>query len=337
MDRTEPNLASRASLDWHMIDGEISTVEQLVAKYNRHKELEAIALAQTTTESARSLMRKNYMNLQKAFWKVNATRLLPLVERTDEGLLRLKDQPGKAPVVTDVAIPPPAKKMAEKVVEKAPEKKIDAKSTKNLSVTERAILLSGLQKGTPMETVATEMDLDDKAIEDLSRAVEESNAAERRMKDFVYWAAQRADTEVDALSKRTGEGLWTDAVTVEVCPSDPTSKFVMVRSSTAPFHGVTVKHDFRANGKPVNVNHDQMFRQFDGQRIIRSKVIAGRSHEYYAKALQYQEGMYLKGYFTVDGTEKGELTRYYVCRKDKIVRISEAEYRDLENRAASKK
>jgi hypothetical protein len=80
-----------------------------------------------------------------------------------------------------------------------------------------------------------------------------------------------------------------------------------------------------------------MFRQLDSQRLIRSRVVQSKSHEYYVKALQYQEGMYFKGYFVVDGEERHDLARYYICRKGKIESIDEAEYRLLENQAAARR
>ena len=153
-------------------------------------------------------------------------------------------------------------------------------------------------------------------------------------------AAQFSTMKVDALRKKHGEALWSDAVTVEQYENYPLLRVIFVRSSTAPMfgtHGPTVKHDFRANGKPVTVNHEGMFRQLDNQRLIRSKVVAGKSHEYYVKALQYQEGLYFKGYFVVDGEERAELARFYVCRSGKVVTIDEAEYRRLENEAAARR
>lgn len=326
---SEQNVASTAAKKWHALVANKLTDEEIVDLWNGHVQAEASEMVRQTTEAGRSRTVRNYKRWRAVFWGENEARLDLTVERTEVGTLRLKQPPKKPtnpkPVVQEVSTP--------RVVKST----VEASNTK-LSATEKAILLATRKPIEAVETVLPR--LDDSDAKAMQRAAEEAEANEKRLQEYVLWACQRADAEVETLRKKHGEALWSDAVTVEQYANYPLLRVIFVRSSTAPMfgaHGPTVKHDFRANGKPVTVNHEGMFRQLDNQRLIRSKVVAGKTHEYYVKALQYQEGMYFKGYFVVDGEERAELARFYVCRSGKVITIDEAEYRRLENEAAARR
>lgn len=333
----ESNVASSAAISlYHLVaavglDPTIPHHLKVVEIWNRLCVAEAAQLVRLRDNSgaAKSRIGKNYTKLRYYFEKANQGYFDEKVERGDNGLLRLKVVPLSAEKLEPKATEP--KKAAPvsgtKPVPKAPD-------TSKLSPTERALLL-----GTTVEELgATPLNDDERA--EIQRAAEEANALLKKQQDFVEWACRRADAEADLLRTKTGEALWTDAVTVESFPADPTMRIVFVRSSTAPLfgtHGPSVKHDFRANGVPVTVNHDLMFRQLDNQRLIRSRVIRTNFHEYYVKALKYQEDMYLKGYFRADGEDRHNLTRHYVVSGGKVRQVTDAEYREYENRAASRK
>jgi hypothetical protein len=320
---SEQNVASTAAKKWHSLVAAKFSDEQIVDLWNEHVQAEANETLRQTTETGRSRTVANFKKWRRTFWNENEARLEKVVERTEVGTLRLKRPvQAKPPQPPTLTLPEGMK----------------------LSATEQAILLSTRKPIEAVESVLVR--LDDSEATEIRRAAEEAEATERRLQDFVLWACEKADAEVDLLKTRTGEALWSNAVTVETFEPYPLLRIVFVRSSTAPMlgaHGPIVKHDFRANGKPVNTHHESMFRQLDGQRLIRSRVIAGKAHEYYVKALQYQEGMYFKGYFVVEGEERGngrwgtDLARYYVLRDGKVVSITEAEYRRLENQAAARR
>lgn len=321
------NVASIAARKWHQITSTRLKVEGLVESWNEHVQAEAAEMVRQTTEAARTVVTKNFKDWRRVVWAENEALLVPHVERTEVGTLRLKNPPKGGGNPPKNGAPAPAKPTV-------------AVEGKKLSRTEQAILLASNKPVAAVQAVLQDMDIDDDEARKFKKDAEEAEANEKRLQEFVLWACQRADSEVLTLREKTGEELWTNAVTVEQYPNYPLLRVIFVRSSTAPLfktHGPTVKHDFRANGKPVTINHEQMFRQLDNQRLIRSKVVSGRSHEYYVKALQYQEGMYFKGYFVVDGEEKQDLARYYVCQAGKVVTIDEAEYRRLENEAAARR
>jgi len=331
------NVASIAARRWHQITARKLKVEGIIESWNEHVQAEATETLRQTTEAARTTVTKNFKDWRRVVWSENEALLSKYVERTEVGTLRMKRSlkdggSTGSPAVTDVGISAPMPSIVKATPQKAPE------PDKKLSATEQAILVGSRRGIASLPEVVERLDAED--AEQIRRAVEESEAAEKRLHDFVLWACQKADTEVDLLKAKQGEAVWSDALTVETFGDHPLMRIILVRSSTAPLlgtHGPTVKHDFRANGKPVTVNHDQMFRQLDSQRLIRSRVVQSKSHEYYVKALQYQEGMYFKGYFVVDGEERHDLARYYICRKGKIESIDEAEYRLLENQAAARR
>lgn len=213
------------------------------------------------------------------------------------------------------------------------------KQLPKMSETERQIMLAvsgAVHTPAPFTLPVDDLSEDDKAlmVEELAKQEEHF----KRHQGFVQWACRLADSEADRIQKLSGEELWKQALSVETYPEDPGMKLVFVRSSTAPMlgQGPIVRHDFRANGKHVSINHDQMFKQLDGQRLIRSRNIKAKDHVYYVKVLQYEEGMYLKGYFQVNDEVREELARYFVVEKGKIRQLnSVTEYRELENRSAS--
>ena len=325
------NVASIAARKWHQITSNRLKVEGLVESWNEHVQAEAAETIRQTTEAARTVVTKNFKDWRRVVWAENEALLTPYVERTEVGTLRWKNKNGAGPTpVADIGIVSPKPATPQKAKPQTPEKK--------LSATEQAILVGSRRGIAVVPEVVDKLDAND--AEQIRRAVEEVEATEKRLHDFVLWACQRADAEVDVLRSKHGEALWENSLTVETFGDYPLMRVILVRSSTAPLlgnTGPTVKHDFRANGKPVTINHDLMFRQLDNQRLIRSRIVAGKAHEYYVKALQYQEGMYFKGYFVVDGEERHDLARYYICRNGKIETIDEAEYHSLENQAAAKR
>lgn len=317
------------------LDEKIPDHLKVVEIINRHILSEASELVKVSDRpnAAKSLVSRNYRGLRYMFEKVNNDYFDKVTEKDDGGLLRLRVSVERIDPKTKTEKPTSViAKVVESTVKKVAPKPVP--DTSKLSPTERALLLN-----TTMEDVAS-IPLNDDEKAEIQKAAEEANALLKKQQEFVEWACRRADAEADVLRTKKGEALWTDAVTVETFPSDPTMKIVFVRSSTAPLlgtHGPSVKHDFRANGIPVTVNHDLMFRQLDNQRLIRSRVIRTNYHEYYVKALQYQEDMYLRGYFRSDGEDRHNLTRYYVISNGKVRQVSETEYREYENKAASRK
>jgi len=312
---SESNISSNAALDFYAVVIEEMTPEQLVRTWNKHLKREAVCLARIKNEASKSRVESNYKRLRKELRTVNEELFERITDTTDEGGLRLKasaKEPAKASKASkaDTLQTPP-----------------------NLTALERSILLS-----CPIESRKNDLVLTEEDKKELTRMADEAMADLQKRQEFIGWACRLADSEADALKLRKGERLWDKAVTVEIFPVDPTKKIIMVRSSTAPLlgdQGPIVKHDYRANGKPVKVNHEKMFRQADQQKLIRSRVLVAKSHEYYVKCLDYQEGMYFKGYFEVNGIEQQELTRYFVVRNNNIVPINEMEYRELENKTAA--
>lgn len=114
-----------------------------------------------------------------------------------------------------------------------------------------------------------------------------------------------------------------------------TSTTIFVYSYTVKRYGREVRHDYRANGLPVTTKHPQMLTMEDGQRLIRSRDTD--DGKVYVKVLEYQDGMYFRGYFHVSGSASDveDLTCYYQVNGDRIVKITAAEYQRLENLRAS--
>lgn len=206
---------------------------------------------------------------------------------------------------------------------------------KTLSETERAILMKTARSGQLDVETVTNATLSDDDV--LLQAVEEQNRLEKNRKVGIQWACKKADDAVADLATMVGEALWANPISVEIHAESGT-RVILARSSTAPMfstHGPVVKFDFRANGVPVNHKHPDMFRQNDGLKLIRSKVIKKGAHEFYAKGLEYRDRMIFKGYMEVNGEEDPGLTRYFQVRGDQAVRISCEEYKTEENRRAA--
>ena len=212
-----------------------------------------------------------------------------------------------------------------------------------LSPMEQTIMMAATRQGsvtaTAVETISPALNAQD--VEALLAAADEADRETRANSDFVVAMCRRADEQLIDLVKKTGDAQWAEPITVEKVQGTDgfTRHIIFVRSATSPLfgtHGPIVKHDFRADGKPVNVNHEAMFKQLDGLKLVRSKVFTSKVREYYVKGLNYRDGMRFKGYFVIDGTEQPNLARYYQVRGGAVVTITEEQYRDLENRAAGK-
>ncbi len=357
----ERNLDSMAAKEFCRVIHEVCAPDQVVKIWNKYLKREAVKLRAEAKNSpaAQQLAANNFARWRRTFMKVNGKAISEYAEELDNGTLRLKKAvqdslPFKTPEVEqpiedveqpieDVKVAPPVEmpRFAADIEKAAPPPDVKPKRTlEGRSETEKAILM-----GVPVTTVAKMAEsnptwTDDELKAELLRGHEESEAAAKKQREFVEWACRHADSEADALQTRAGETLWKDAVSVEAYPEDPTMKVVLVRSSTAPLFfggtsGPTVKHDFKANDKPVTFKHERMFRQLDNQKLIRSRVMQAKKHEYYVKGLQYQEGMYFKGYFEVDGVERYDLARFYTIRDGKVMQVTESEYRDIANKAAA--
>lgn len=365
------NVQSQGALAWHRITSKRFKTEDIIHDWEAHKMEEAKVVAQATTPSAATIIGKNYHRTRMAFWAANRDYMAAHFELTDEGLLRLKEASSKPVAPALVVAAPVAQTPSVKLPKETA--KNNGVEAKKLSPTEKAIFLFGVkapeaEKVLSAPPVRAEKDADPlvqkdpllrqiievalqeeeerKRAADLTsdsawqQIVEQTYQEEQERIEFTRWLGQRTVEELEKLvvpSPKTGEAVWTGAVTVETY--SPNHRFILFRSSTAPLlgnRGPIVKHDFRANGIPVTINHPQMLRMKDEKtgkmnRVIRSKVLNGKEHEYYCKAMEYQEGMYIKGYFTVNGAERHDLTRYFVCRNGAVHSISEVEYRKLEN------
>lgn len=335
-DGSTANEASQGAMEFYRILAEEITPEQLVSIWNKHIQSEEKHLAKLNRQASYTMVSKNFRGLR--------SRIKSAIRSKLDKVVRIDGQ-GRMVLVNKAALPlweEPAKAVVEQPKSQTP--KVEAlKSSKDekLSPTEKAILLSTAGNNYGAVTFsATSLPLNQKLeLEaDIEKALEEVTKESKRQQDFVMWACKLADSELEKLVKKShGEALWDNAVTVESFPAAPSQKIILVRSSTAPMrtHGPIVKHDYRAYGKAVTIHHDKMLRQLDGQRLIRSKTFKAKAHEYYVKALQYEEGMYFKGYFQVNGEDETSITRYLVVRKGKIVPITEQEYRECENRVAA--
>lgn len=330
--RLDPNLSSRAASDFYAIVGIEVTPEQLVRIWNKYLKQEAVRCAEAGTKASHARITANFRRLRREFRDQNIEIIEDVAEFTDEGGLRLKESARNK--VAPPAEPPKSKPV--KVEQKA--KPVFADT---LSETERAILMATAtttpEAARVIDAVPTLTD-EDKA--EMLRAAEASEAADRKHRAFIEWACQKADVEADSLrDKKQGEALWNNAVTVEAYPGDPALKIVMVRSSTAPMlgkGGPVVKHDYKANERAVTVYHDMMVRTLNhDQKLVRSRILTPKVQEYYCKALQYREGMFLKGYFEVNGVEQHQLARYFVVKGGAVCPVTEDEYRRLANRAAA--
>lgn len=338
---------SRAVMTWHARTAMLLSIDEIVSLWNDSLKDEAVEL-QATPQHGKGLVRNNFLRNRKSFWAANEAMLRDRVEFTPEGGLRLKSGQPAATVAGPVEAPArslvdalattnavslevPAKKgkSTAKVIKEGQE----GPAKRTLGATERAILM----QQAPSEVLSDDLRKELQGV--LAPACDEAARIYKTRQNFVFWAAQKADAELQLLAEKRGDDLWLNAVTVEVFPDDPNMKVIFVRSSTAPLFGhdggPIVKHDYRANGLPVTIHHEQMFRQGDNQRLIRSKVIRAKNHEYYVKALRYVDGTFLRGYFTVDGDERSDLARYYQVSGNKVEQINENQYRVAENRKAA--
>lgn len=347
-------LSSSAAIDLYELIAEQMRPEQLVGAWNGLLRRQAKRTVRIKNPSTKSRVNKFYTILRNELWKCLEPRLDGVAEQLDSGEIRLTkpvqqnlpletlrddlaaaldkveaDEVKKAVVHPAATMPPKTKKASVQPV--AP-----AVSATKLSSLEKSVLKGSLNSQTVTKVFESFPTMTEEDKQSLSRAAEELDAAQRKREAFVEWACRLADSQADKLKTLVGQQLWDNAVTVESHPADPMQKVVFVRSSTAPFHGVSVKCNFRAYGKHVDTKHDQMFRQLDGYKLIRSRIIKEKMHEYYVKGLEYKEGMYLKEYFVVEGELRDELSRYFVIRDGAVVEITVQEYRDHENRAAAK-
>lgn len=227
-------------------------------------------------------------------------------------------------------------------VELAP-KPAPVKLPRPLSPLEQRIFVVSAKGGNLPAAAPAETMLDAGIAEELARAADEAQAQSRLKSDYVLWVCTRADEILAGFQHKEGEGLWTNPILVESFPAYPSWKAVFVCSSTAPLvrnvASPTVKHDFRANEAPVTHSHPLAFKQADGMKVIRSKVIRKGAHEYYVKALNYQDGTFFKGYFVVDGQEDGQAVppRYYQVQGNDVVTLTESGYLACQNRKAANK
>jgi hypothetical protein len=208
-----------------------------------------------------------------------------------------------------------------------------------LTPMEQSLLLAAVKAGGFTSDAVNTVSLDANDADLLRKAAEESEQEARHDADFTRSMCRKADEMLAEYSKLVGDALWSKPIIVETVtgPDNKVRRIIFVRSATAPLfrtHGPIVKHDFRANGKPVNINHESAYPQLDGLKLIRSSVHVKKTHEYYVKGLKYQDGMYFKGYFVVDGQEMEHLARYYQVRGNMVFAITQQEYQDLVNRVA---
>lgn len=360
-------LGSQSANDFYRLVGGCLTDSQVLNIWEEHRKQEAIQSVRAG-KTGRGKVTNNYRSLRWLFYRAN-----PNFEQkftlTDLGELCRKGAVEEDPEIQQVLdlVPGPqtkveAKKVEAKKVEvkkvehkkvepqKAEDKKVKAyaeqpsveAATKpqpnpapppvsTLSPTERAILMR-----VPIIEPAMVLTAADKEV--IDQAAQEAERQFLKKQKFVEWACKFADAEADILKTKKGEELWSNAVTVEAFPDDPSMKIVFIRSSTAPMrgtHGPIVKYDYRAFGKPVTLNHDKRFLVLNGDWLIRSRKPMP-SQEYYVKALEFHEGMYFKGEFTVNNESRPDLMRYLAIQEGKVCEISEEQYREYENRAASR-
>jgi len=175
-------------------------------------------------------------------------------------------------------------------------------------------------------------------LADEARKVEEFNLI---TKNRIYAVMEMAERKAAAMPDMVqGEELWTNAVSVEVWP-ELNHRALFLCSSTIPKLlgiGPSVKHDFRVNNEPATHKHPLAIKQPDGDKVIRSKIFQKGAHEYYCKALEYQDGTVIKGYFVVNGREDSAVMapRFLQIQGDKVVRVSEDDYNSWLNRRAAR-
>lgn len=180
--------------------------------------------------------------------------------------------------------------------------------------------------------LASSVDEPDETAEKMQKATEHQKAC-------LLQVMNTALDEAEDLATKQGSDLFVNAVKVFYWP-ELNHRAIFFRSSTAPWlgDGVNVKHDFRANDEPVNHKHSLAYKQNNGHKVIRSVTHKRGYHEYYCKALEYEDGMVIKGYFVVDGKEDAAVMapRYYRIQGDTVVTITEREYNIWLNRRAAR-
>lgn len=318
------------------------TPEQIARVWNRHLATEGKETLQLTGAS-KSRIAQSFTDFRRVLRDAFRRNLTKSVDLTPMSSGELASRVRPAPGVPETTAP-----SSVDVVTPAP-KPVPAKVGRALSPLEQRMFVASAKAGNvaPEQVAATATDtaLDPEVAELLAKAADEAQAQGQLKSDYILWACNRADEIQAAYNQREGEALWTNPILVESFPGKPDWKAVFVCSSTAPLirdpsvASPNVKHDFRANEVPVTHAHPLAFKQADGMKIIRSKVIKKGSHEYYVKALEYVDGTFFKGYFVVDGVEDAQAIppRYYQIQGMKVVRLTEQEYQACQNRLAAKK
>lgn len=218
------------------------------------------------------------------------------------------------------------------------------RASRPLSPLEQRMFLAAAGKTGVQPSPSVASELDPEMALQLAQAADEAQRSIQTQQNFIQWVCTQADTLLVEHVQREGEALWREPIRVLCFPEDRRLRAIFVLSSTAPLlrgeaSSPVVKHDFRANGLPVTHAHPEAFRQADGLKVIRSKVVRKGHHEYYVKALNYQNGMFFKGYFVVDGTEDGSAVppRFYQVREERVTSLSEAAYHTVTARQAAGK
>jgi len=186
----------------------------------------------------------------------------------------------------------------------------------------------------------------DEMTRDLVAAAGQTDPNVEKMKALAELTEERrqavmkmAEGKVEDLAVQMGEDLWKEGVTIGNWPKLK-HKAIFFCSSTAKFMGtgVPIKHDFRANDEPVTHKHPLAYKEDQRQKVIRSVTHQRGAHEYYCKALEYQDGMVIKGYFVVDGKEDASIMapRYYRIHKEQVIPISELAYNAWLNRRSAR-
>lgn len=195
----------------------------------------------------------------------------------------------------------------------------------------------------PVSVPAEALTAEDNAL--LVQAAEEANKEVEEFSQPIFLTCELADrivqeqvTKMPSRGAASPDGLWTDTIRVYTLKSPKGDmRVVAVCSSTIRIFGkaktgpqgepnISVKHDFRADGIPVNHKHPGVMEQLDGDHIIRS-VGDTKTEIVYVKMMRYTEGMVFKGYFTVDGVEGRMDPVYYRVANGTVTRIPEDLYK----------
>lgn len=172
---------------------------------------------------------------------------------------------------------------------------------------------------------------------DLLRGVAEDEALKASRRDFIFLVCSKADELLADLVAAEDKGLSALMRPPVIVGVEAGKRAILVQSFTVPFRGITVRHDYKANCRPVVVRHPSMFIQADSQRLVRSKVIEQKKREFYVKGLEYMNGMIFKGYVEAGKRDRDDLATFYQVRGNEVVKITEAEYRQFENLIAAGK